>query len=329
LTEAFCPVKRNSVLLNSTLLSTEGIFIDFGQVKVDVTRACTANGIVPRYADMSVIHWLRDRKKMSDDIGTVSRTIQLLCCFGEREEWRVSELARRLNLPRSTAHRLLNLCRTRGFVDTDGRGTYCRGLGLYRLAGRLAFQMPLRRITLPLLTEFTLRFGETSLLTIVDRGAMKTFFAAKAEPAAPMRYVIEINKLEPLGWGATGLAILAYMSEAEIAEVIRRAEPSPADGRPLDAKKLLAALAEIRANGYAITKQQRTPEGVGIAVPFFDAANQVVGDVGVTVPTFRFRPQKKPTFVRALSAVAAKVSEALGSTRTHQVSHLNTNGHRR
>jgi IclR family KDG regulon transcriptional repressor len=292
-----------------------------------VTWAFTVNEIVTRYADTSVIRWLRNRNKMSDNIGTVSRTIQLLRCFGEREEWRVSELARRLNLPRSTAHRLLNLCRTQGFVDTDGRGKYVPGLALYRLAGRLSFQMPQRRIILPLLTEFTKKFGEASLLTIVDRSALKMFFAAKAEPSAPMRYVIEINMLGPLGWGATGRAILAYLTEAEIAEVIRRAEPSPSDGRPLNAEELLRSLAKIRTKGYAFTQKQRTAEGVGIAVPFFDAEGQVVGDIAVTVPAFRFRPRSEPAFVRALAEMAAKVSETLGSARTHHIAHVNTRIH--
>jgi len=255
---------------------------------------------------------------MADDTGTVSRTLSLLGCLAEREAWGVSALSQRLNLPRSTVHRLLNLCRVQGFVDNAGPGLYGPGLALFRLTGRLSFQMPLRRIVLPLLTEFTQQFGETSLLTAVDRSELKVFFAAKAETSAPMRYVIETNTLGPLSWGASGRATLAYLTEAEIAEVIRRAEPSPVDGRPLDAKELRKSLADIRAKGYAITQKQRTPEGVGISVPIFDAADQVVGNVGVTVPTFRFRPRDEPALVRALAKMAATVSEALGSTVVHR-----------
>jgi IclR family KDG regulon transcriptional repressor len=257
-------------------------------------------------------------KQMADDTGTVSRTLALLECLAEREQWGVSALSQRLNLPRSTVHRLLNLCRAQGFVDTAGPGLYTPGLALFRLAGRISFQMPLRRIVLPLLTEFTQQFGETSLLTVVDRSELKVFFAAKAETTAPMRYVIETNTLGPLGWGASGRAILAYLTEAEIAEVIRRAEPSPVDGRPPDAKELRKSLADIRAKGYAITQKQRTPEGVGISVPIFDAAGQVVANVSVTVPTFRFRSRDESAFVRALAKMAATVSEALGSTVSHR-----------
>lgn len=256
---------------------------------------------------------------MADDTGTVSRTLQMLSAFSERNEWRVSALAQRLELPRSTVHRLLNLCRTQGFVDTDGDGTYTPGLALYRLAGRLSFEMPLRRVATPLLSAFTQEFGEVSLLTVVDRATLKIFFAAKAEPSAPMRYVIETNTLGPLGWGATARAILAFMSEAEIAEVIRRAEPSPVDGRAVDPAELTRSLAEIRAKGYAITQKQRTPEGVGIAVPFFNAAGEVVGNIGVTVPVFRFEPRSEAPLVKALARMAEDVSRALGSTRPHTI----------
>ncbi len=109
------------------------------------------------------------------------------------------------------------------------------------------------------------------------------------------------------------------MGETEIAEVIRRAEPSPVDGRAVDPDELMLSLADIRAKGYAITRQQRTPGGVGIAVPFFNAADEVVGNVGVTVPAFRFEPRSEAPLVAALARMAEEVSRALGSTRAHAV----------
>ncbi len=251
---------------------------------------------------------------MTTETGTVARTLQLLACFSEQTVWPLAALARRLELPRSTVHRLLNLARAEGFVDSDGQGVYRPGLGLYRMAGRLAVEMPLRRIAQPLLDDFTRTYAETSLLTVLDRAALQMFFAAKADAPAQMRYVIAMNTLGTLAWGASGRAILAFLSLEEIAEVTARADPSPADGRPLDRKELKASLAEIRAKGHAITHHQRTLEGVGVAVPFFDASGRVAGNVTVTVPRFRFRKQDAPAFVRSLSAMADEVSAALGSS---------------
>lgn len=255
---------------------------------------------------------------MATETGTVARTLQLLACFCEQTEWPLAALARRLALPRSTVHRLLNLARAEGFVDSDGKGIYRPGLGLYRMAGRLAVEMPLRRIAQPLLDTFTRTHLETSLLTVLDRAALQMFFAAKADAPAQMRYVIAMNTLGTLAWGASGRALLAFLSEAEIAAVLARADPSPADDRPLDKKELKASLAEIRTQGYAITHHQRTTEGVGIAVPFFDAGGHVAGNVTVTVPSFRFRKQDAAVLVRSLSAMAGQISQALGSSVANQ-----------
>ena len=52
-------------------------------------------------------------------------------------------------------------------------------------------------------------------------------------------------------------------------------------------------------------------------MPIFDAAGQVVANVSLTVPTFRFQPRDEPVFVRALAKIASTVSEALGSTISH------------
>ena len=252
--------------------------------------------------------------KAAADTGTVARTLQLLACFSEQSEWPLAALARRLGLPRSTVHRLLNLARVEGFVDSDGQGIYRPGLALYRMAGCLAVEMPLRQIAQPLLDQFTRTYAETSLLTVLDRVALKMFFAAKVDAPAQMRYVIAMNTLGTLAWGASGRALLAFLGEDEIAVVVGRAEPSPADGRPLDAKELARSLAEIRAKGHAITHHQRTLEGVGIAVPFFDAAGAIKGNVTVTIPSFRFRRQDEPALIRSLTDMAGEVSRALGST---------------
>lgn len=251
------------------------------------------------------------QERMPTD-GTVTRVLHLLECFAEAEDWTVSALAKRLGLPLSTTHRLLNLCRNDGFVSVASRGTYRPGLRLYRLGSTLTQQFPLRRTVVPLLKKLAAEFDETALLTLIDRTAWQVFFAAKAEPSAPMRYMIEINRLCSPCWGATGRSILANLSEAEIDIILQRAEPSPVDGRAFDPADLRAELAEIRRSGFSASHGQRTPEGVAKAVPFFDAAGQVVGSLAVTTPAFRYQDAMGERLLARLREMAAEVSHALG-----------------
>lgn len=251
----------------------------------------------------------------SPETGTVHRVLRLLAAFAERERWSNADLSRHLGLPRGTTNRLLLLCKPAQFVEQDADGLYVPGLELYRLAGQLVTQMPLNRIAGPVLERLRDATGETALLTLLVRNELKMFFSLTAAPAHPMRYAIETNRLQPLTWGATGRALLAWLSEEEVEEVIRRAEPSPLDGRPLDSAELRESLQSIREAGTAFTHSQRTPQAYGIAAPFFDGEGRVQGNLAFTIPEFRFKKRDLPRLVKLLEEAARELERRLGWNR--------------
>lgn len=255
---------------------------------------------------------MTETKTGNTETGTVHRVLRLLSVFAEKERWSFGDLSRRLNLPRGTTHRLLGLCKPLEFVDQDANGLYGPGLELYRLAGKLAGEMPVNHLARPLLDQLRDETNETVILTLLVRTELKMFFSLTAAPSHPMRYAIECNQLQPLGWGATGRILLAFLSEGEVEEVIRRAEPSPLDGRPLDAAELRASLEDIRRQGHAVTHSQRTPDACGLAVPFFDRAGQVRGNLTFTIPEFRYRKADAPRLLKLLAGASDELRRRLG-----------------
>ncbi|RXN91120.1 hypothetical protein C7R54_07980 [Achromobacter aloeverae] len=246
------------------------------------------------------------------DNGTVNRVLRILTRFAEKERWGLNELSRSLNLPRGTTHRLLTLCKPLNFVAQDEEGQYTPGIELYRLAGRLASEIPINQIGDPILQEVRDQTDETVLLTLLVRNELKMFFTSSASPAHPLRYRIEKNRLEPLCWGAAGRSLLAFLSEEEIGQVVQRAEPSPLDGRPMDVDELLQSLRTIRGQGYAVSFSQRAPGAYGVAVPFFDFRGEIRGNLTLTIPDFRFDPAKQDTLVGLLREAAATLTRRLG-----------------
>jgi DNA-binding IclR family transcriptional regulator len=246
------------------------------------------------------------------DNGTVNRVLRILTCFAEKESWGLNELSRNLNLPRATTHRLLNLCKPLNFVTQGEDGHYMPGIELYRLAGRLASEAPINQIGTPILQELRDQTDETVLLTLLVRNELKMFFALSASPAHPLRYRIEKNRLEPLGWGAAGRSLLAFLSQDEIDQVIQRAEPSPLDQRPMDKDELLRSLQVIRDQGYALSHAQRAPGAFGVSMPFFDFHGDIRGNLTVTIPDFRYEPGKEDTLIALLRVAAATLTQRLG-----------------
>jgi len=217
-------------------------------------------------------------------------------------------------LPRSTVHRLLSMLKNDDFAAQQGdEGSFLVGAEMYRLAGRLKASVPYARFAEPLLQQLTSEFNETSILAILEREQLKMFYASTASPADPMRYNIVLNKLEPLVWGATARVLLAHLSPAEIERAIKRKERAPVDGRAINRAELTKSLAEIRQKGFAVTHSHRTPEAVGIAVPFFGADGEVLGDFGFLIPEFRITRHSLADLVRALRIAAAAMSKQLGA----------------
>jgi DNA-binding IclR family transcriptional regulator len=248
------------------------------------------------------------------DNGTVNRVLRILARFAEKDRWGLNELSRSLNLPRGTTHRLLNLCKPLAFVTQDDDGHYVPGIELYRLAGRLASELPINQIADPILQALRDQTDETVLLTLLARGELKMFFALTASPAHPLRYRIEKNRLEPLGWGAAGRSLLAFLSEDEIEQVIARAEPSPLDARPMDKAELLRSLQTIRKQGHATSFAQRAPGAYGLSVPFFDFRGEVRGNLTLTIPDFRFDSARQDALLPLLRDATTLLMRRLGWT---------------
>ncbi len=251
--------------------------------------------------------------------GTVHRVLRLLNCFGDQSHWSVNELASALDLPAPTVHRLLGLARTMGYIAQRADGRYEGGAALFRLAARLASEFPLNQIAAPYLEQLRDETQETALLTVLARSDLQMFFSQLASPANPMRYSVELNRLWPLSWGATGRSLMAFLSEPEIEAVIERAEVSPCDGRPLSRREVLAALKTIREARFAQTFAQRTPGSYGLAAPFFSATGQVVGNLALTIPDFRFGKHDPERLKRMLMDSAERLSRQLGFAGTIKV----------
>jgi len=260
------------------------------------------------------------------ETGTVRRVLMLLSSLADHPGASAQNLAARVNLPRSSVHRLLTMLRASGFADVEPDSGFGPGSELFRIAGRIGARMPYRKLAEPYLQALSARFNETSILALLARAQLKMFYAAKGSPSDPMRYNIELGALEPLVWGATARVLLAYLREPEVAAAIKRRELSPARQFELSKTELLQSLARIRRDGYGITHGHRTLNTVGIAAPFFDGEGEVVGSFGFLIPEFRWAASPQDAVIRALVGAAAGMSRQLGGPMPDAAINKNATG---
>lgn len=246
----------------------------------------------------------------------VGRAFRLLSWMAARDDgpWGVREIAKGVAMNPSTVHRLLGLLEEEELIrKADPGGGYALGPEFLRLARQAAGTHPVGALALPFMRELVEASGETATLALYDPVRRQTCVVAVVETDAPFRFVSTLHEWRDLHTGASGRAVMAFLPAAERREVMERTRLAPATERTITSPDALeGVLADVRAAGYAVSLEERRLGGVGLAAPVFGAVGQVLGEVGLSVPTQRFRPEDEPRLATLVRACAGRITQALG-----------------
>src|ERR1700761_810600 len=109
-------------------------------------------------------------QKRPPDSGSLGKALEVLRCFVDRQEqWGVRELAEKLELPSSTAHRLLRNLALEGYLrfDQDTR-KYSVGLEMYRIGAVLDERLRIRDIARERMSQLSHALGQPVWLALYD-----------------------------------------------------------------------------------------------------------------------------------------------------------------
>jgi DNA-binding IclR family transcriptional regulator len=253
-----------------------------------------------------------ERKALA--LGPVTRSIKLLQYLGEHGHTTIKDASAALSLAPSTVHRLLDLLGKENIVEHNQiERNYRIGPEFFRLAAKVYERYDVRALSIPVLTEIVGACDETCLLGLYLPVVGKMTFAAKVDSSRALRYQIPLNTQISVFWGASGRSILAFLPKEDIDRIHRQEAPSPATGEAVTSRqKLEKELAEIRSNGIAMTRGQKTPGAVGISTPLFAASGTVIGSLSVTVPASELTAAKEKQIRSLLKVKSAELSVRLG-----------------
>jgi DNA-binding IclR family transcriptional regulator len=249
----------------------------------------------------------------------LARGIELLTYMIEstQDSHGVRELAGRLGVSPSTAHRLITDLEKLGLVRRAENGqSYRLGLEFLRLALLTASRYPAQELALGVLQDLVERTGESAFSSLYDKQRRQMMFTSTVESSHPLRYTLPLQQWMPLHGGASGLAILAFLPD----EIQRDVAHSPlvqlTPHTVTDPDELLERLAEVRRDGYAITRGERIEGAVAIAAPLYGLVpGDVVGAAGISIPESRFDESKATTFALAVRDAAAQITANISGQR--------------
>jgi len=224
---------------------------------------------------------------------------------------RLAEITSRVDLPKSTVHRILQVLSRDGYAMAASEGAYSVGPRALALAGQIIAHSDLRVLAEPILSELQRPTGGTVHLAV--RSGTTAVYVAKFEGDQPYRMASRVGSAIRLHCTSIGKAVLAALPEDETRRIL---ETTPLVGRTPNTRttiaSLLSDLEQVRLRGFAIDDEEneQTVRCVGAAVR--DSLGAVIGGISVSSLTFHLTLDDTLTLGPQIRAAAAAGSAALG-----------------
>ena len=238
---------------------------------------------------------------------SVGTALDVLECFATDGELGVSDVARRLGVAKSTAHRVLQTLATRGFIEQDHvTGMYRLGIHLYDLGQLAQARNEARHVALPTLRQVARATGHTVNFAVPD-GA-DVVFVERIESIAGVHILGHVGRRLPGHCTSSGKAIAAYNPEAYQSRVDAGFPPRVSKTVRTEAD-WHRAIAQVRKDGYAVSHSESFDHASSVAVPIL-VRRQAIAAMSVFGPTEEIAPQID-RIVPLLIAASSRVSREL------------------
>jgi DNA-binding IclR family transcriptional regulator len=199
----------------------------------------------------------------------------------------VTELARRLDLAKSTVHRHIVTLESLGFVTRAG-DEYRLGLRLLDYGLRARDQHDLYHIARPKVEELAEQTGEKVWCITEEQGRSVHLYGASGKHSVQ-------TSARAGAWGylhqhAAGKAILAHLPSDRVHRIVEsHGLPTKTPNTITDEATLFEQLEQIAERGYAFNREESIPGLHAVGAPVTDDEGVAIGAISISGPANRLK----------------------------------------
>ncbi len=242
----------------------------------------------------------------------LARGLRILLEFSRQDSvLSAPELARRLDIPRSTVFRLLSTLELLGFVERDASGRdYTLGLGVLRLGFEFLASKELTDLARPILDR--LRDSLDYSCNLVVRDGRSVVYVARSVVQRPFTNTVQLGTRLPAHATIFGRVLLRDLSYEQLLDLYPEEQlHASTDKTPATAAELFKRIQADKKQDYVFEQGYFEPSVSTLAVPVFGYRGAVVAALGVTVPSARVDTLDLTQLAAQACAAARQLSQLL------------------
>src|SRR5215471_10589619 len=243
--------------------------------------------------------------------GAIDRALAVLGVLAEASQpLGVTEIARRIGLPKSVVHYHISALVRNRYVEARADRRYGLGYAALRLGRGNHTNLELRTRALPHMRALHHETWETVTLSVLV-GRERVYVEQLVSPQE-IKLAVELGRPFPLHAGASGRAIMAFLPldarEALLSEPLERLSRHTV----VDPASLRSLLDTVRETRLAVSRSERQEGAASVAAPVFDG-HGIAGALTVCGPEYRFDEASVERYGALLRVAAEQLSHELGA----------------
>lgn len=224
----------------------------------------------------------------------------------------VSELARQLELPKSTVQRALRTLADIHWVRATGDERATRWVLTTRaltIGAAVARDAGFRAIAMPIMQQLGTETGETIHLTVPEDGDV--VLIDKVSSTHPVQTVSWVGGRAPIHATASGLAMLSRMPAHEVDRLLAPPLERWTELTQTDPAALRTEVERVRDRGWATNPGWWRVDVAAIGAAVVDRAGRVVGAISISTPAHRLGVDLHAPYGRLVRDAADRIGREL------------------
>jgi DNA-binding IclR family transcriptional regulator len=228
----------------------------------------------------------------------------------------MTQISEQIGIHKSTVHRLLKTLENKRFVERDtSTGVYRLGIQLLQMAYLTLEQNDLRRLAAPFLRRLSEQYRETVHLAVLDQADV--VFLDALESPQRVKLAAAIGQRLPAFATASGRAILAFMPDEAVQEVLQRGMPQYTQHTRSSPEAFWDGRRLVQERGFAFDEQE-FEEGINaVAAPILDQTGQPIAVVSVAGPAYRLAQDRLLEIGSSLLVAARDIAQEISLASRH------------